>query len=353
MTEVLEPERIGTDRAVARAAEALERGLLVAFPTETVYGLGADASSAAAVDRIFATKGRPRSHPLIVHVADVDGLDRLGRDVPPVARKLADAFWPGPLTLIVPRSDAVAPEATGGRDSVGLRVPDHPLTLDLLRRFGGGVAGPSANRFGSVSPTTAAHVVDDLGRAVDVVLDGGPCRVGLESTIVDVTGPSPVLLRPGGIAAVELEAVLGQAVLDDRGGPARASGMLASHYAPGVVVELVERAHLNRALDAAAGRVGVIAPFDHPHTPSWRLPADAAGYGARIYATLRQADRRGLDRLLVVPPDRGDLREAVLDRLAKASAPRPVPGRPSLSRRRPSGHAAGAGGGDRREPAGW
>ena len=209
---------------------------------------------------------------------------------------------------------------------MGLRVPDHPLTLALLRRFGRGIAGPSANRFGSVSPTTAAHVVDDLGPAVDVVLDGGPCRVGLESTIVDTTGPQPVLLRPGGISTVEIEAVLGHSLLDDRGGPARASGMLVSHYAPAVPVELVEADQVEAALEReiAAGRmVGLVAPFVATGAagPSWHLPADATGYGARLYATLRDADRAGLDHLLVVPPERGDLLDAVVDRLAKAAAP--------------------------------
>jgi L-threonylcarbamoyladenylate synthase len=325
MAELLGPDDIEV------ACAALERGRLVAFPTETVYGLGADASSPAAVERIFRAKGRPRGHPLIVHVADAGGLDRLGRDVSDTARALADAFWPGPLTLIVGRGQLVAAEATGGRPTVGLRVPDHPVALALLRAFGRGVAGPSANRFGSVSPTTAAHVIDDLGDVIDYVLDGGPCRVGLESTIVDVSGPAPTVLRPGGISAVEIEAVIGVAPTDGRGGPARAPGMLASHYAPDVAVELVEADRLDRAIDRAVDRaggrpVGVIAPFGHDHTPSWVLPADAAGYGARLYGALREADGADLARLLVVPPDRGRLLDAVLDRLVKAAAPRPVTG---------------------------
>lgn len=325
---------------VERAAAALDAGRLVAFPTETVYGLGADASSPTAVRRIFEVKGRPTGHPLIVHVAEAADLGRFGRRVPDVAMDLARAFWPGPLTLIVERGDPIAIETTGGRDTVGLRVPDHPATLALLRAFGRGVAGPSANRFGSVSPTIAAHVVDDLGGhlgADDVVLDGGPCRVGLESTIVDVSGPSPTLLRPGGISAVEIEAVLGSPLLDDRGGPARASGMLASHYAPDVTVRLIEADELGTALGAAVRdtstprpkgsaprptMVGVVAPFPVEHRPSWSLPGDAASYGARLYATLRQADRCDLDLLLVVGPTRGDLRDAVLDRLVKAAAPR-------------------------------
>ncbi len=340
MGQLIDPAIEGLDAAIERAVAALERGRLVAFPTETVYGLGADASSATAVARIFEAKGRPVGHPLIVHLPDDDdlaGLHRLGRDVGPVAVTLAEAFWPGPLTLIVGRGSEVVPEATGGRATVGLRVPDHPLTLALLRRFGRGLAGPSANRFGSVSPTTAAHVLDDLGPAVDHVLDGGPCRVGLESTIVDTTGPEPVLLRPGGISAVEIEAALGRELLDDRGGPARASGMLASHYAPAVPVELVEADGVAEALsngsDDGAGSVGLIAPFAHGHQPSWSLPPDAAGYGARLYATLRAADTCGLARLIVVPPDRGELRDAVVDRLVKAAAPRGDAARPPMARR--------------------
>ncbi len=330
MAELGGPDEV--ERAVERAVAVLDRGGLVAFPTETVYGLGADASSAEAIGRIFAAKGRPRNHPLIIHLAaelaaepDLGGL---GRSLGPEARALADAFWPGPLTVIVERGPAVVPEATGGRDTVGLRVPDHPLTLALLRAFGRGVAGPSANRFGSVSPTTAAHVADDLGQRVDLILDGGPCRVGVESTIVDTTGDGPQLLRPGGISAVEIESVLGRPLTDGRGGPSRASGMLASHYAPDVSVDLVAAEDLDAAIAAQTGRgdrkLGVIGPIEPTSGPvsSWRLPADAAGYGAELYATLRAADRAGLDHLLIVPPDHGELLDAVVDRLVKAAGPR-------------------------------
>lgn len=318
---------LGPDQ-IEQAVDALSRGRLVAFPTETVYGLGADARSADAVQRIYDVKGRPPGHPLIVHIADSAALNSAALE--PVAElgsaradalALADAFWPGPLTIIVGRGEAVAPEAAGGRATVGLRVPDHPVTIELLRAFGRGVAGPSANRFGSVSPTTAAHVIDDLGGAVDHVLDGGPCRIGVESTIVDLTGPSPALLRPGGITPVEIEAVLGRSLVDERGATARASGMLASHYAPAVPVELVSRGAVDEALSASPN-VGLIAPFTHAHQPSWALPADAAGYASRLYATLRSADASGLERLVVVAPDRGDLLDAVLDRLTKAAAPK-------------------------------
>lgn len=319
-------ELLGADD-LERAVASLVAGKLVAFATETVYGLGADASNPDAVSGIFRAKGRPTGHPLIVHMADAADLDRFGSEITAEARLLADAFWPGPLTIIVGRSTEVSDKTTGGRDSVGLRVPDHPLALQLLRQFGGGVAAPSANRFGSVSPTTAQHVIDDLGDVIDVVLDGGPSSIGVESTIVDTTGPEPVLLRPGGISGVELEAVLGRPVVDGRSGPARAPGMMVSHYAPKAPVTLLDRPP-NEAdlagdpLAESTETVGVIAPFRLSHQPSWMLPADASGYAARLYATFRDADRAGVDRLLVVPPSAGSLLDAVLDRLQKAAAPR-------------------------------
>ncbi len=297
----------------------------MAFPTETVYGLGADAGRADAVAGIFAAKGRPTGHPLIVHIAETAALERFAATVPEMAVQLADAFWPGPLTVVVERGDAIAPEATGGMDTVGLRVPDHPVALAMLASFDGGVAGPSANRFGSVSPTTAQHVIDDLGRCIDFVLDGGACTVGVESTIVDVTGPEPRLLRPGGISEVEIEAALGRPLLDGRTGGARAPGLLASHYAPNADVVLVtpgeERAALNAAADGGR-RVGLIGPSTLAHEPHWALPADASAYAIALYGTLRDADRSGLDAVIVVPPSTGPLLSAVLDRLSKAAAAR-------------------------------
>lgn len=323
------------------AAVALAEGELVAFPTETVYGLGADATNPDAVNHVFRVKGRPPDHPLIVHTASAEGLDRFAIDVPEVAHRLARAFWPGPLTIIVHRrveeteaGPPVADETVGGRGTVGLRVPDHPVALELLTEFAaigsGAVAAPSANRFGAVSPTTADHVVEDLGRLapelVDrvAVIDGGPCPVGVESTIIDLTGSRPELLRPGGISIVELAAVLGEEVVDGRGGERRASGMLASHYAPRAEVRLVPAAELAAVVKSLAPDVridtGVIAPFAVEHRPSWHLPADAAGYARRIYSALRDADRAGLRRLLVVAPSRGSMVEAVVDRLSKAAA---------------------------------
>jgi len=309
------------------AVAALARGRLVAFPTETVYGLGADAADGAAVAAVFAAKGRPPGHPLIVHLASADDVAewaRLDGDLAVHVKLLAEAFWPGPLTVVLPRTAKAADETVGGRPTIGLRVPDHPVALELLRRFGGGVAAPSANRFGRVSPTTAAHVVDDLGGLVDVVLDGGATTVGIESTIVEVLGDEPILLRPGAVTKADLERALGVEVLDGSGGEARAPGMLRSHYAPDAAVELVEPDQLASEISvipsAEVDRIGIVAPVVVDHQPSWHLPSDADGYGRELYRALREADRLGVERLLVVPPTEGRLLAAVVDRLTKAAA---------------------------------
>src|SRR5689334_17681787 len=242
----------------ARAAALLAAGGLVAFPTETVYGLGADASRDDAVARIFEVKGRPRAHPLIVHLAPGAPLDGWAREVPELAHRLAAAAWPGPLTLILRRGPRVAAATTGGADTVGLRVPAHPLAQELLRAFGGGVAAPSANRFGAVSPTTADHVALDLGGDVDYVLDGGPCDVGVESSIVDLSRGRPVLLRPGGLPREAIEAIAGPLAVADAHAPA-APGTLESHYAPRAQVIAVDLDEVMEAVAAAAGRGGAVA----------------------------------------------------------------------------------------------
>jgi L-threonylcarbamoyladenylate synthase len=316
------------DHAVTRAVDALRAGELVAFPTETVYGLGADAANPDAVRRLFAVKGRPADHPVIVHVARAAQLDDLARDVPDVAHRLADAFWPGALTIVVTRDpDRVAAAVTGGRATVGLRVPDHPLAHALLDAFGGGVAAPSANRFGRVSPTTAAHVRADLGDDVRVVLDGGPCRVGVESTIVDVTGDRPAILRVGGVSRAEIEAVLGREAELRTGGEVAAPGTLASHYAPRARVEVIDPSAIaSRAREHsdAGRRVGLLAlapPADPPDgLVVLTAPRDVDDYARVLYARLREADDENLDVLLVVPPsDRHGLGAAVADRVWRAS----------------------------------
>jgi len=302
---------------VGLAVSRLVAGGLVAIPTETVYGLGADADDAAAVDRIFAVKDRPRGHPLIVHIP-LDALGEWAADVPPAAALLADACWPGPLTLLLPRAARVLDAVTGGRDTVGLRVPAHPLTQELLARSGRGIAAPSANRFGRISPTTAQHVLDDLGPYLDpgrdVVLDGGPSPIGVESTIIDCTTNPPQLLRAGGIPTEDVERLL-DAVVADAAGPSRAAGMLASHYAPRATLALAPD---GRAADGAAvemERTGHrVVVIDHGD--------DLVTYARRLYAELRDADASGADRIVaVVPPPRG-LGHAVRERLRKAAAPR-------------------------------
>ena len=315
------------DDQIARAVDVLRRGGLVAFPTETVYGLGADAASPDAVRRLFAVKGRPADHPVIVHLADAVQLDDWAATVPSAARALAAAFWPGPLTVIVPRSARVPDAVTGGRDSVGLRVPGQPLAQALLAAFGGGIAAPSANRFGRVSPTTAADVRADLGDDIDVVLDGGPCRVGVESTIVDCTGDAPVIARLGAVTHDDLARVLGHVVdVSDRGAVA-APGTLEHHYAPTARVHVVRNgdvgAHASSLLTSGA-RVALLA-MEPPDTLPEDLivldpPRDADDYAHVLYARLRESDARGVDHVLVVPPPAEGIGAAVNDRLLRAAS---------------------------------
>lgn len=297
----------------------------MAFPTETVYGLGANALDPHAVARIFAAKGRPTDHPLICHIASADDLAPLVAEVTPNAQALADAFWPGPLTLVLPRSAAVPDAVTGGRDTVAVRVPDHPLALELLRAFGGPVAAPSANRFGRPSPTRANDVRDELGDTVDVILDGGPCAIGVESTVLDLTSDPPQVLRTGGISVEQIEAVIGPVA--GASGPARAPGMLESHYAPGARVEVLDAGSLPaRAAEMAGrgGRVAVLAPDAVSPLPESVLVLGPAGtpdaYAALLYAAFRRADAEGCEVILAVPPPAHGIGVAVRDRLARAAA---------------------------------
>ncbi len=312
----------------SRAVEVLRRGGLVALPTETVYGLAADAENELAVRRIFAVKGRPSSHPLIVHLPDVSAVPGWARAMPEEARALADTFWPGPLTLVLPRGPRALDAVTGGQDTVALRVPAHPLAREILRQFGGGLAAPSANRFGGVSPTTAEHVRRDLGSDVELIVDGGPCAVGVESTIVDLSSGPPALLRPGGVSPEDLERVLGQKVPLREKTTVRAPGTLESHYAPHAGVVLVEQADLWPRADALARsgqKVAAVAPEGSKSPPGVGLlevPADPEGFARQLYATLREADLQGYDVVVVaLPPARG-LGLAVRDRLTRAAAPR-------------------------------
>lgn len=319
--------QFGTD--VARAADVLRAGGTVAFPTETVYGLGGDASREDACEAIFALKGRPRSHPLIVHLATGARLEDWALEVPAEAQRLIRVAWPGPLTIILRRGPRVSRVATGGLDTVGLRVPAHPVAQALLSAFGGAIAAPSANRFGAVSPTTAAHVAADLGSDVGYVLDGGACQVGIESTIVDLSRGRAVLLRPGGMSRAAIEAIVGPLERADATAP-KASGTLESHYAPRARVIAVEAAQVPATVAAvpAGLRVAVLAPrtaFETwPQLPAQvcALPEDIEGMARQLYAALRDLDAAGVDVVIAALPPAAGLGEAVGDRLLRAAGPR-------------------------------
>ncbi|HVR53937.1 MAG TPA: L-threonylcarbamoyladenylate synthase [Pseudorhodoferax sp.] len=331
--------------AVERAAQALAAGELLGLPTETVYGLAADAANDVAVDQIFAAKGRPADHPLIVHVAPGEpgrlpaALERFAQDWPVWAEALVRQFWPGPLTLILPRRSGVGAKAAGGQASIGLRCPSHPVAQAVLRRAAAlgvaGVAAPSANKFGRVSPTTAAHVASEFGDGL-LVLDGGACEVGIESTIVDATRGVPVLLRPGGIARTQIEAVCGQPVRskDELAADPRASGTLAAHYAPRASVRLMDAAALQAALqvldstgEAAPAATPTVAVYARSalqassrHVRLRRMPHDAAAAARELFAVLRTLDDAGVRLIWVEAPPADVAWDGVRDRLQRAAA---------------------------------
>jgi L-threonylcarbamoyladenylate synthase len=325
MTRAIAPTPV-SPAAIAAAAELLRDGGVVAIPTETVYGLGAVAMNPAAVRRVFAIKGRPANHPLIVHLHSADELPGWAREIPDAAWLLADCFWPGPLTLVLPRQPNVPDEVTGGQDSVALRVPAQPVARELIAAVGA-LAAPSANRFGRVSPTTAAHVLAELGGDVDMILDAGPCAVGLESTILSLLD-EPALLRPGGVTVAELEAVLGRAVAPPPH-DLRAPGRLASHYAPATPLELVSGRELSQRLAAqGAPRVRIatvvysataIAAAEAANAAVTAMPANAAEYGRMLYASLRRLDAAGYDLIIVEAPPAEPAWLAVHDRLTRAA----------------------------------
>jgi len=323
---------------IAAAARALEQGALVGFPTETVYGLGADAENPAAVAAIYAAKGRPQDHPVIVHLAPGAALDYWATDIPAEARMLAAAFWPGPLTMILTRAARIPAAVSGGQDTVGLRCPSHPVAMALLQSFkggGGGIAAPSANKFGNVSPTTARHVQDEFraecatGGAIAMVLDGGASAVGIESTIVDLSrlaSHGPVLLRPGSITAEAIAAVIGQLPAAPDAAAPRASGTLASHYAPHTPVALQDSATLSitlAQLHLAGRKVALIHYSDvaaaHALHATTRLPASADGFAHALYASLRAMDTSGADLILVEAPPCDPAWVGVNDRLRRAA----------------------------------
>lgn len=315
------------DAGIARALECLRDGGVVAFPTETVYGLGADAASAVGVAAIYRIKGRPPDHPLIVHVVDVDALG-FWADEDSRARRLAAAFWPGPLTLVMQRRAGAPAHACAGHSTIGLRCPSHPVAQRLLAAFaavgGRGIAAPSANRFGKVSPTRAEHVRADLDGDVPLILDGGDAEIGLESTIIDLTGERPRLLRPGAIAGSELAQVLGEPI--GGAGPAapRVPGSLAAHYAPGTPIELVDAQDLaSRVASLRAAGMRLAVWSREPclaNAVEWlAAPTDPQAYGRMLYDGLRRLDRLGVDRLLIEAVPAGEPWDAVRDRLARAA----------------------------------
>jgi L-threonylcarbamoyladenylate synthase len=308
------------NKDVARAARILRSGGLVAFPTETVYGLGADASSASAMAKLYAVKRRPADHPVIVHFASADTAFGWAREVPESARKLANAFWPGPLTVVLKRSQKAQDFVTGGQETVGLRLPSHPVARELLQLFGSGVAAPSANRFGRISPTTASHVRADLGADVELVLEGGPSEVGIESTIVDLSGAAPVLLRPGRITRFDIGNVLGSELAEKDAASPRHSGALERHYAPRTPARLVPAYDLDKEIARLKEKVAVLA-FSRPdeRVDYWlRMPRDPHAYAQKLYAALRELDTAGCDEILIeAPPDTPEW-NAVDDRLKRA-----------------------------------
>jgi L-threonylcarbamoyladenylate synthase len=294
----------------------LRAGGVVALPTETVYGLAADITHESAIERVYAIKGRPRDHPLIVHVGSVREMEQYAVAVPPAAHRLAARFWPGPLTIVLRKSPQVPDVVTAGQPTVALRMVDHPLTLAILRVFGGAVAAPSANRFGRVSPTSAEHVRDDLGDDVDYIVDGGPCRVGVESTIVDLSGEVPAIPRVGAVGPSALASALGTPVVVRSGGPVRVPGSLASHYAPRAELVLVDAAAVDAEVErrvAAGERVAKLT-----------LPEDPAAAARSLYASLRALDAEGNHAIVTALPPDDELHAAVRDRLARAAAPRPT-----------------------------
>ena len=322
----------GTDpQAIAEAARTVVAGGVVAFPTETVYGLGADASSDTAVAKIFAAKGRPSDHPLIVHIADAAQVTDYAGEVPLFAQKLMQAFWPGPLTVILPRRPGVAAAAAGGQDSIGLRCPAHPVALAFLQACKTGVAGPSANRFGRVSPTTAQHVASEFGEDL-LVLDGGPCDVGIESSIVDCTRGRPVLLRPGVLSRQQLEAACGETVLDkdgllaDNAAP-RAPGTLASHYAPDAKVRLMDTKAIQTALDVLGSDAAHIAVYarsivriQSENVLYRRMPDDPVATAQQLFAVLRDFDAKGARLIWIETLPEAEAWEGVRDRVGRAAA---------------------------------
>jgi L-threonylcarbamoyladenylate synthase len=309
-----------SDEEIKHAAELLRSGKLVAFPTETVYGLGANALDADAVARIFDVKGRPNTSPVIVHVGEPQMVTTVAASLPETARLLAEKFWPGPLTFVLPKTPAVPDIVTAGLLTVGVRMPAHPVALALIRAAQVPVAAPSANRFTQLSPTTAEHVRQGLGNRVDYILDGGPCEVGIESTVLSLAGNVPVLLRPGGISRHRIEEVIGPIVtLQHSGeGPHASPGMHPRHYSPRTPVLLIDNGQVPKEGSGAYLQISV-APR-HSVSEVIRMPGNAGEYAASLYRVLHELDAKGYDWIAVEIPSQAPEWEAVLDRLHRAAS---------------------------------
>jgi L-threonylcarbamoyladenylate synthase len=315
-----------TQVEIETAVQALRDGELVAFPTETVYGLGANAQNPAAVRKIFEAKGRPTTHPVIVHLDSPRFLHRWVREVPETATRLAERFWPGPLTMVMPRAANVHDIVTGGQDTVAIRVPSHPMAQQLLTAFGGGIAAPSANRYGKLSPTRAEHVREELGDAVKVILDGGECQIGLESTIVSFEGQNVRLLRPGGVTAAQIRQVVGELLIGANLESPRVPGGTPSHYAPTTPMAIVPAGEIDAhaaALSEGGRRVAVLAqrlPLKAHKYVTWinagRRPEQ---YGHDLYANLRTLDKAGCQQILVQDVPEGEPWDAIRDRMLRAA----------------------------------
>ncbi len=317
-----------TDAAAYKhAVSLLKAGELVAFPTETVYGLGADASNLMAVAKIFAAKQRPANHPVIIHIAKLEDLTQWASEIPEAVYKLADKFWPGPLTIILHAATHVPPIITGGQKTIGIRMPGHPVAGKLLTLFNGAIAAPSANRFGRISPTCAEHVIEELDDVVDLVLDGGPCSVGLESTIIDLTSVKPRLLRPGPIAIEQISELLGETVITDKNNAPRVSGSLPVHYAPQTPMQIISSDEIEKKLPQLQKQyTNIVVMSCKPYKTSmlhitWQvMPENPKNYGQLLYAQLRNLDNLAFDLIVVEEPPDDNHWLAIKDRLIRASA---------------------------------
>ena len=316
-----------TQVEIETAVQALRDGELVAFPTETVYGLGANAQNPAAVRRIFEVKGRPPDHPVIVHLDSPRYLHRWVREVPDSAGQLADAFWPGPLTMVMPRAANVHDVITGGQDTIAIRVPAHPMAQQLLTAFGGGIAAPSANRYGRLSPTRAEHVREEFGESVRVILDGGECQIGLESTIVAFEDGSVRLLRPGSVTAAQIRGVVGELLVGSTGTSPRVPGSAPTHYAPRTPLTVVPAGEIDAQAEAASagGRRGAVLAQRLPlRSHKWVTWINAGRrpemYGRDLYTNLRTLDKAGCQQILVQAVPEGERWDAIRDRLLRAAS---------------------------------